>query len=109
MILKQLPIPRMLNVMVLAASSTIFTAYFLSFKYKVSIHMIGIGGLVGVLFGLARVLNADLILLILAAVLISGLLGTARLTLSAHTPGQIYWGFLIGFFTEYLFLIMMSN
>ena len=94
--------------MVLAAGLTILIAYFLSFRYKISIHMIGIGGLAGVLFGLARILNADLLELILITVIVAGLLGTARLSLSAHQPGQVYSGFLIGFATEYLFLILFS-
>jgi hypothetical protein len=107
-LLKQLPIPGMISVMVLAASFTIFIAYFLSFRYKVSIHMIGIGGLTGVLFGLSKILNADLLGYLLIAIVISGILGSARLSLSAHKPGQIYWGFLIGFFTEYIMLLQAS-
>ncbi len=107
-LLNYLPIPRMISIMVLAAGLTILAAYFLSFRYKVSIHMIGIGGLCGVLFGLSRVLNADLLPIILFAIITAGVLGTARLTLSAHTPGQIYWGFLIGFFTEYILLVSFS-
>ncbi len=107
-LLIQLPIPKMVGIMVLAAGLTILIAYFLSFRYKISIHMIGIGGLAGVLFGLARILNADLLELILITVIVAGLLGTARLSLSAHQPGQVYSGFLIGFATEYLFLILFS-
>jgi hypothetical protein len=107
-LLKQLPIPQMLSIMVLAAGFTIFIAYFLSFRYKVSIHMIGIGGLTGVLFALSRILNADLLLFIIIAVLVSGMLGAARLSLGAHKPGQVYWGFLIGFVTEYSLLLLFS-
>jgi len=107
-LLKQLPIPQMLSIMVLAAGFTIFIAYFLSFRYKVSIHMIGIGGLTGVLFALSRILNADLLVFIIIAILVSGMLGTARLSLGAHKPGQVYWGFLIGFITEYSLLLLFS-
>lgn len=108
-LLKQLPVPRLLSLMVLGATITIFIAWVLSYKWKVSIHMIGIGGFAGMMFGLSQVLNADLLLMIIGAILISGLLGTARLVMEAHTPKQIYFGFLIGFFTEWWVIYYFSS
>jgi membrane-associated phospholipid phosphatase len=66
--------------------------------------MIGIGGLTGMLFGLSQILNAGLEVIITGLILVSGLLGTARMQLGAHTPAQIYTGFVIGFLTEWLIL-----
>lgn len=108
-LLKQLPVPRLLSLMVLGATITIFIAWVLSYKWKVSVHMIGIGGFAGMMFGLSQVLNADLLLMIIGAILISGLLGTARLVMEAHTPKQIYFGFLIGFFTEWWVIYYFSS
>jgi hypothetical protein len=107
-LLLRLPVPRMLSLMVLGATITIFIAWLLSFKWKVSIHMIGIGGLTGMLFGLSQVLNAELISMVLAAVFVSGMLGTARLILGAHTPAQIYTGFAIGLITEWWIIAWFS-
>ncbi len=108
-LLKQLPVPRILSLMVLGATITIFIAWLLSFRWKVSIHMIGIGGLTGMLFGLSQILNANLVMMVTVTVFISGLLGTARLILGAHSPKQIYVGFLIGFFTEWGVLTWFSS
>jgi hypothetical protein len=108
-LLLRLPVPRMLSLMVLGATITIFIAWFLSFRWKVSIHMIGIGGLAGMLFGLSQVLNAGLLTILLATIFISGLLGTARLILGAHTPAQIYAGFGIGLFTEWFIIRWFSS
>lgn len=108
-LLLQLPVPRLLSLMVLGATITIFVAWVLSFRWKVSIHMIGIGGLIGMLFGLSQILNADLLTIIITTTIFSGLLGTSRLILGAHTPNQIYIGFLIGFFTEWLVIMWFSN
>jgi hypothetical protein len=102
MLLYKLPVARVLSVMVIAAAATIFLAWLLSFRYKISIHMIGIGGLTGVLFAIARLFSADLTLLIILCFVVSGVLGTARLILGAHTPSQIYSGFLAGFLTEWV-------
>lgn len=103
-LLLRLPVPRMLCLMVLGAAITVFVAWILTFRWKVSIHMIGIGGLTGMLFGLSQVLNAGLELIITILIIISGLLGTSRMQLGAHTPAQIYVGFIIGFVTEWLIL-----
>lgn len=108
-LLQQLPVPRMLSLMVLGATLTIFIAWVLSFKWKVSIHMIGIGGLTGMLFAISQILNTNLVSMIITVVVISGLLGTARLELGAHTPKQIYSGFLIGFFTEWVVISWFSS
>ncbi|HEX5003355.1 MAG TPA: hypothetical protein VFW78_12740 [Bacteroidia bacterium] len=101
-LLYKLPVSRLLGTMVLAAALTLFISLVLSFRYKVSIHMIGIGGLSGVLFGIGQVLQADVMTPLLICILVAGFLGTARLLLNAHSPGQIYSGFLIGFVTEWL-------
>ncbi len=107
-LLIRLPVPRILSLIVLGAAISIVIAWLLSFKWKVSIHMIGIGGLTGMLFGLSQVLNASLVLMILGVVFIAGMLGTARLLLGAHSPAQIYTGFLIGLFIEWWIIAWFS-
>ena len=103
-LLLRLPVPRMLCLMVLGAAITVSIAWLLSYRWKVSIHMIGIGGMTGLLFGLSQVLNAGLEVLIMLVILVSGLLGTARMQLGAHTPAQIYAGYGIGFIIEWMIL-----
>jgi len=107
-LLNKLPVPRMLGLMVLGATISIFLAWLLSFRWKISIHMIGIGGLTGMLFGVSQVLNAELIMIILATILIAGMLGTARLLLGAHSPSQVYTGFFLGLFTEWWIITWFS-
>jgi hypothetical protein len=108
-LLQQLNIPRMLSLMVLGATITIFIAWLLSFSWKVSIHMIGIGGITGMLLAISQILNADLVIMIIGSIIISGLLGSARLELGAHSPKQIYTGFLIGFITEWVVITWFSS
>lgn len=107
-LLQQLPVPRLLSIMVLAATAAIFVSWLISFQWKVSIHMVGVGGLAGLLFAIAQILGAPIQNLIILSLLLAGLLGFARLTLDAHTPAQIYSGFLIGFFLEWLLVTGMS-
>ncbi|MFN5325451.1 MAG: hypothetical protein ACK5C5_11070 [Bacteroidota bacterium] len=105
-LLKQLPIPVLLANMVLGAALAILTAWLINFKWKISIHMVGIGGLAGLLTGLSIRLDAGLSAPIIYAILISGMLGNARILLGAHNPLQVYAGFTLGFVLEWLFLTL---
>ena len=68
--------------------------------WKISLHMLGVGGLVGVLMGL-NVLFGGLLEWLIIAILISGIVATARLTEGAHTQGQVYAGFFTGVLIEF--------
>ncbi|MCC6840151.1 MAG: hypothetical protein IT230_08335 [Flavobacteriales bacterium] len=67
----------------------------ITWRWKVSLHMTGIGGLIGMVLGLMLVHGVRTpwlpVLLLLA-----GALGTARLLVTDHTPAQVYVGALIG-------------
>ncbi len=67
-----------------------------TFWWKISAHMVGIGGLVGALFALSYVHALDLFLPIVIAILLAGALGTARLLTSDHTHAQIHAGWVLG-------------
>lgn len=82
---------------------SILFALIVSLFWKISMHMMGIGGFVGSLAGISHSLNIDLTTWIIIALFCSGLTGFARLRLIAHTPGQVYAGFLSGFFILYFF------
>jgi hypothetical protein len=61
--------------------------------------MLGIGGVVGVLFSL-NILFGGILQIIIISVLFAGVLGVARINEKAHNENQVYAGFLIGFFIE---------
>ncbi len=65
--------------------------------WKISAHLCGIGGLCGAFFGLSWIFYANNLPLMLTLVLLSGLLGWARLECRAHTLPQLAAGFLLGF------------
>lgn len=78
----------------------LLTASIISIFWKISLHMLGIGGLVGVLFGL-NILFGGIYQIAILSVVISGFLASARITEKAHNEAQIYTGFLIGFLIEF--------
>jgi len=73
--------------------------------WKISAHMVGIGGLVGVIFSLMLIHGAQAPVLLGALFLIAGALGTARLLVTDHTPAQIYVGGLLGLFCTFFFVL----
>jgi hypothetical protein len=67
---------------------------------KISMHTIGWGGVVGFLLMLMTGMNMNISLPLIAALLITGIVGTARLILQAHTPAEIYTGFILGILSQ---------
>ena len=75
-----------------------------SLKWKISNHMAAIGGLSGTLFALAFRNGVNPVYSILIVVLLSGLIGTARLILGKHDLKQLVAGYGLGFIVLYLVL-----
>lgn len=71
----------------------------INFVWKISSHLASIGAVVGMTVGLSYFLGTFYFGLITASLIASGLVGFARLKLQAHTPAQVYTGFLLGFLT----------
>jgi hypothetical protein len=97
--LNRLPIVEEIPGFMLGASITIALVLIISVWWKISIHMVGIGGITGLFFALSIRFYADVTWLLVAAVLIAGLVAWSRLSLNAHKPAQVYLGFAIGWIT----------
>jgi len=97
-LIRQLPLYDVFSLFLLGSTFLVFFSFLITFFWKISIHLIGIGGLLGGLTGLVIPLNLDFITMIIYGLLIAGLLGFARLQLNAHKPLQVYTGFILAFF-----------
>lgn len=64
--------------------------------WKVSTHTAAIGGVTGALMAFAELFRFNPVWWLCLALFISGILGTARIILRQHTPGQVAAGFVIG-------------
>ncbi|MDD5509184.1 MAG: hypothetical protein PHD25_12805 [Bacteroidales bacterium] len=64
--------------------------------WKISSHMAAVGALTGMCMGLSGFLGMLYLNLIIAGLVLSGIVGYARLRLNAHTPAQVYAGFALG-------------
>ena len=111
-------IPTAFTSFLLGATIGLFFAFFINIFSKISAHAVGVGGLLGMvvitmlLFSydtftimMARgTLEVSMSTVLLMAILIAGLVGTARLALQAHDPMDLYGGYLVGFASQFLAL-----
>ena len=89
----------------LGAIIIILIAAIISKFWKISLHLLGIGGVVGVFIAL-QIIHGNFLYLLLLFILLSGLLGVARIKQKAHNYAQVYAGFLVGLSVELITLLV---
>jgi hypothetical protein len=77
----------------------LLTAVF-NLRSKISAHMVGIGGLLGVLISVSYLIKFDMTLFYILVILLAGVIGFARLQLQEHKPYQLYAGFFLGLLVQ---------
>lgn len=112
-------IPTSFSRAILGSSIGLFLAFFINIFDKISAHTVGIGGVLGfILIFLYKQGNDSLLLfdagktlyfvpmsvVFLMMIFIAGLTGSSRLYLKVHSPAQVYAGFFIGIFTQFVAL-----
>ncbi len=79
-------------------------ATLITLKTKISMHLLAMGSLCGVIAALNQMHVLQVGDLVSAGVIVSGMVGWARITLGVHTHQQVYFGFLLGFFVNFIFV-----
>ncbi len=102
--LKKAPISPIIYNFMIGATLSVMLAFIINIRWKISAHMIGIGGLTGALFCISLLLEVYVTPYLVAALLVAGLIGSSRLILNAHTPKQVYAGFVVGAFCQFIIL-----
>lgn len=95
-IFSELPVDTIFTLFILGATLLVLISLLINYFYKISLHMMALGGLLATLLGFSFLIHQDIRIYLFLIILISGLTGTARLKLEAHTPSQVYTGFLLG-------------
>jgi hypothetical protein len=103
-------VPTIFSAFLLGVVIALAVAFVINVMDKISLHTVGMGGLVGMLmitmglFGANGIAFGDVTvglgLLLLAGVLLAGMVGSARLALGAHDSVQIYSGYIVGFVAQ---------
>jgi hypothetical protein len=94
---------------ILGAGSAILITALINLKFKISAHMVGIGGLLGILISIANIIKFDMTPFYILIILLAGLLGYARLKLEEHEPYQIYTGFCLGLSVQLILFFTLQK
>ncbi len=104
-LLIRLGAPITISKFILTAGISVFALFLFTIKWKISAHMIGIGGLTGAIIAFSFMLNVNLEIFIIISIVLSGLLGYSRLKLSSHKQFEIYTGWITGFTLSFIILL----
>jgi len=100
---KNLPsTPPLFTTMLLGVFIASIGALMANIYYKVSMHGIAMGGMFAFFLVLALLGSTPVTIYLTIAILISGMVCTARLIISDHFPFDVYSGFLIGVISQTL-------
>lgn len=101
-LLRDIPMPPVIYSLLFGSSVAVALALIITFFTKVSIHMIGMGGLTAAIYGVAELYHLPITWLVMLGIIASGFVGSARYLLESHSLKQIYLGWVIGFITLYI-------
>jgi membrane-associated phospholipid phosphatase len=89
-------VPLFYRQVLLALVVAIATAWVLTLRFKVSMHMMAQGGIMGVFLRVTWLQPVVDLTWASVLVLSAGLVGWSRLQLGAHTPREVYAGYAVG-------------
>jgi len=95
--------PLVLNYL-LACAIVLTAVLMINIFYKVSIHSVALGSLLAILLVASSELKVELRYFLIAVLVLSGLVGTARASSGSHTNSQIYLGYALGLIFMFLLL-----
>ena len=115
-------IPKPLVIVMLGSTIALFLAFFFNNFSKISAHAAAMGGLVGMALINTLFFNFDTFTLrfgglgmfeistnfvLMAAIVLSGIVCSARLLLETHTQNQVYVGLAIGFVAQFIAMLFI--
>jgi hypothetical protein len=102
----RIPVYRFMHSFMFGSVMVVFVTLVISYYWKISIHTIGLGGLTSFFLLISIFQHINLLPYLTLAILASGIAGSSRLYLQAHTIWQIVMGYILGGFVMSLCLIL---
>ncbi len=122
-ILNNPTIPTAYSIFVLGATIGLFVSFFINIFSKISAHAVGMGGLVAMVIitmfhfsyddfaidlGALGIYRVGMNTILMLVIILAGMVGTSRLVLNAHEPNDLYGGYLVGFVTQFIALMILT-
>lgn len=103
----RMQMPTWFLMMIAAPIAILIIATLITFLWKISAHMFGIGGLIGGAMSVSYfVERSNPYYMFMGLFVLAGLIGSSRLTLKHHSLAQVNAGFLLGFIISFVFVWM---
>lgn len=99
-------IPELIRSFVLATTILAVIVLIITTRWKISVHSAGLGSLLATVMALSARMYANLMLIWIIVILLSGMVMAARLYLRSHKPSQIYSGFALGFMVIWFVMVV---
>lgn len=109
LMMRKLNIPWYMSGIILTALLMMLISIILNLKWKLSEHMLGMGGIVGGVVSFSALFGYNPVWWLSLFILIAGVLGTARIILQHHTLSEVLTGFVVGFICAILVLHPIAN
>lgn len=106
-ILQKMPTGELFPKLMLTSAISIAIFAFISLKWKISLHMAAIGGIIGFILFFANRYSVNLSSYFVIIINIAGLLAYARLKLKCHNQLQVYTGFLSGLIIMIILMLLL--
>lgn len=107
-LVKKLPVSTFISSFLFASAISLLVIIVITYFWKISSHMAGMGGLAGLMLCLSYVFNTDTMYFLVFVFLISGLLASARIRMKEHKPEEVYSGFCLGFVMVFTICLFYS-
>ena len=101
-LLTRIYVPQSFLLLMIGATSIVGVALVITSRWKISIHTLGIGGVIGAIIGISQRFQFDHSILLIALILFAGLIGYSRLKTNSHNFRQVYAGFIVGIAVEWI-------
>jgi membrane-associated phospholipid phosphatase len=94
--------------LILVIDALVLCSFLVTLAFKASIHSLSIWGAIGILLPLNKVADGgSLFVPTLIALVLAGLVMSARLQLNAHTPREVLIGSVVGFSVSFFAMIVL--
>lgn len=106
-VVKNVHAPFILQTLMLGCFWGIIAVFMISIFYKISMHTSAAGSMIGIIIVHMMISPINMKVPLFAALVIAGLIGTARLLLNAHKQSEIWLGYVVGILVQvaaYLYL-----
>lgn len=96
-LIKSLPLEHIFITFILSSFVSVMITLIITLRWKISAHLVGLGGIAALILFISIYYQINLVIYFILSLIISGIVGSARIFLQKHNLLQVSIGFIAGF------------